>query len=59
MSFSISCVLGVGKFAVGYEDGYAGGQGMDTPVRELVDVREELIPEVLHRLDSCPNGIYH
>ena len=36
------------------------GQGMDTLIRELADVREELIlevPEMLLRLNSCHNSI--
>ena len=53
-------MFGVGKLALGDEDEYLGGQSMDTLIRELADVREELIPEVpemLFGLNICPSSI--
>ena len=50
----------MGKLALGGESGYMSGQSMDALIGELVDVREEIIPEVLEmlpRLDICPHGI--
>ena len=59
MIFSISWVW-VGELALGNEGSDAGGQGMDTLTGELVDIREEVIPEVpemLLRLDSSTSSI--
>ena len=50
----------MGKFALGDEGTYAGGQGMNTLSRQLVDIREQLIPkvqEILLRLSGSTNGI--
>ena len=52
--------LGMGKFVLGEKGMERGGQGMDTLIGELEDIREEFVPEVpemLLRLDSSPNSI--
>ena len=52
--------FGVGRLALGDEGGYSGEQSMDTIIRELVVIREDLIPEVPEmflRLDGCLNSI--
>ena len=48
------------ELALGDKGGNAGGQGIDTLTGELMDVGEEFIlevPEMLLRLDNCPDGI--
>ena len=55
MIFSIFCVWGLRQFALGDKGSDAGGQGVDTVIRELVDIGEDLIPavpEILLGLDS-------
>ena len=60
MIFSISQVWGWVNLHWDMRGIDASGQGMDTFIMELVDVREEFIlemPEMLLRLDSSANSI--
>ena len=47
----------MGKFALGDEGTYVGGQGMDTLTRELADIGEQVFPKMLLCLNGSTNGI--